>query len=89
MSITKEEKKKVIAEHQRTETDTGSVEVQVAVLTTRIKNLTKHLEAHKQDKLSRHGLFKLVGQRKNLLNYLKNKDEKRYEALIKKLGLRK
>jgi small subunit ribosomal protein S15 len=89
MSITKETKTKLIKEHSRSEADTGSIEVQIAVLTERIKNLTEHLKSHKQDNLSRHGLFKLVGRRKRLLQYLKAKDAKRYEEIVKKLGLRK
>jgi small subunit ribosomal protein S15 len=84
-----EQKKSVIDVHANHEGDTGSPEVQVALLTARIEGLTGHFKIHKKDFHSRTGLLKLVGQRRNILNYLKNKDVKRYRALIEKLGLRK
>ena len=82
-------KAEVIAQYARAEGDTGSPEVQVALLTARINSLTEHFKEHKKDFHSRRGLLKLVGQRRNLLNYLKSKDIQRYRALIEKLGLRK
>ncbi len=87
--LTKESKGNIIGEHKVHAKDTGSPEVQVALITTRINYLTKHFESHKQDHHSKQGLMKLVGQRKRLLEYLKNQDQKRYEKLIKKLALRK
>jgi small subunit ribosomal protein S15 len=84
-----ERKKTVIDEHARHEGDTGSPEVQVALLTARIEGLTEHFKAHKKDFHSRAGLLKLVGQRRKLLNYLKRTDIQRYRALIEKLDLRK
>ena len=89
MSITVEEKARLIKEYATKEGDTGSPEVQVAILTERIKNLTEHFKTHKKDHHSRRGLLMLVGQRKSMLNYLKKKDITRYRALIEKLGLRK
>ncbi len=89
MSITKEKKAELIKEYAIKEGDTGSPEVQVAVLTERIKNLTEHMKGHKKDFISRRGLLIMVGQRRRLLDYVKSKDEKRYNALIKRLGLRK
>ena len=86
--IAKEKKQAIIAEYGRTPGDTGSPEVQVAVLTTRINELTEHLKVHKKDHHSRRGLLKMVGHRRNLLVYLYNKDIERYRALIKKLGIR-
>ena len=86
--ISKEKKRAIMAEYARTEGDTGSPEVQVAVLTTRINELTEHLKVHKKDHHSRRGLLKMVGHRRNLLVYLYNKDIERYRALIKKLGIR-
>ena len=84
------EDKKIIIESARVhETDTGSPEVQVALLTARINHLTEHLKANKNDHHSRRGLLKMVGRRRNLLAYLKKKDIERYRALITKLGLRK
>lgn len=83
------QKKTVIEAHAKHEGDTGSPEVQVALLTARIEGLTGHFKEHKKDFHSRRGLLKLVGQRRNLLNYLKSKDIQRYRALIEKLGLRK
>jgi len=87
--ITKEKKTEIINEYGRTAGDTGSPEVQVAILTERIKELTEHLKVNKKDYHSRRGLLKMVGRRRNLLNYLKSKDIERYRALIEKLGLRK
>lgn len=83
-----EEKTAVIEGSRLHETDTGSPEVQIAVLTKRIADLTEHLKVHKKDNHSRRGLFKMVGRRKNLLNYLKKKDIERYRAIIEKLGIR-
>lgn len=89
MSITADKKQEVISDNKTHATDTGSPEVQVAILTERIKNLTEHFKTHKKDHHSRRGLLMLVGQRKSMLNYLKKKDITRYRALIEKLGLRK
>ena len=89
MSITAERKQEVIGEHARENGDTGSPEVQVAILTERIKNLTGHFKDHHKDHHSRRGLLMLVNKRRNLLGYLRQKDEQRYQDLIKKLGLRK
>jgi len=89
MSITPEQKAEVMAEHARVKDDTGSPEVQVAILSTRILNLTDHFKEHKKDNHSRRGLLKMVSQRRKLLDYLKNKDQSRYDALIAKLGLRR
>ena len=80
---------KVIAEHKRGDNDTGSPEVQVALLTARIEQLTEHFKVHKQDHHSRRGLLKMVNQRRSLLDYLHRKDAERYKALIEKLGLRR
>jgi len=87
--MTPEEKAKIIDEFKQHDGDTGSPEVQVALLTARIKYLTEHFKVHKKDYHSRTGLLKLVGKRRNLLKYLKNKDIERYRNLIKRLGLRK
>lgn len=89
MSITAEKKEELIKTYSRGANDTGSAEVQVAILTERIRNLTDHMKEHKQDYHSRRGLLKLVSQRRKLLDYLKRKELNRYEALIKSLGLRK
>jgi small subunit ribosomal protein S15 len=89
MSITAEKTKEVISAHKTHDKDTGSPEVQVALLTERIKNLTEHFKTHGKDHHSRRGLLMLVGQRKRLLSYLREKDISRYRALIEKLGLRK
>ena len=89
MSITKEEKHRLITEYATTESDTGSPEVQVAVLTSRIKTLTEHFKIHKTDNHSRRGLLNLVAQRRKLLDYLKRKNEGRYKSLIVRLGLRR
>ncbi len=87
--ITKEKKQGIIEAYGRTEGDTGSPEVQVAILTARIVELTEHLKQNPKDHHSRRGLLKMVGQRRSLLGYLKKKDINRYRALIEKLGLRK
>jgi small subunit ribosomal protein S15 len=89
MALTQERKLQLIAEHKTHETDTGSPEVQVAILTENINQLTQHLREHAKDHHSRRGLLKMVGQRRKLLVYLKNKDVNRYSALIEKLGLRR
>lgn len=89
MSITSDRKAALIRENARTKDDTGSPEVQVSILTERITNLTEHFKTHKKDNHSRRGLLKMVSQRRRLLDYLKNKDEARYQALIEKLGLRR
>jgi small subunit ribosomal protein S15 len=89
MSITTERKQAVITEYANKEGDTGSPEVQVAVLSERIANLTKHFESHVKDNHSRRGLIRLVSTRRNLLNYIKSRDPKRYEQLIARLGLRR
>jgi small subunit ribosomal protein S15 len=87
--MTKERKLEIINEYKRDAADTGSAEVQVALLTERINELTEHLKVHKKDNHSRRGLLKMVGQRRNMLNYLQKKDEERYKVLVEKLGLRK
>ena len=87
--MTTEKKKEIIAAYGRTPNDTGSPEVQVALLTERINTLTEHLKENKKDHHSRRGLLKMVGKRRNLLAYLKSKDVERYRSLIEKLGLRK
>lgn len=87
--ISKEKKTAIMKEYARCEGDTGSPEVQIAVLSARIQELTEHLKEHPKDNHSRRGMFKMVGQRRGLLNYLKKKDIERYRALIEKLGLRK
>lgn len=89
MSLSKEEKQKIIEEYKVHENDTGSSEVQLAILTQEINDLTEHLKAHKKDFHSRRGLLKKVGRRRRFLEYLKTKDTERYKKLIKKLGLRK
>ena len=85
----KEEKTAIIEANRLSENDTGSPEVQIAILTKRIADLTEHLKTHKQDHHSRRGLFKMVGRRRNLLNYLQKKDIERYRNIIAKLGIRK
>ena len=85
----KEEKNAIIKEYAQHEGDTGSPEVQIALLTKRINDLTEHLKTHKKDHHSRRGLLKMVGHRRNLLNYLMKKDINRYRAIIEKLGIRK
>ena len=89
MSITAERKKDLLHEYATTDGDTGSPEVQVAILTERINNLTEHLKTHKKDFHSRRGLLMMVGQRRRLLDYVKRKDNSRYENLIKRLSLRR
>lgn len=89
MSITAERKSELIGKFAQANGDTGSPEVQVAILTERIANLTEHFKEHKKDNHSRRGLLKMVNQRRSLLEYLKRKDEKRYQDLIQSLGLRK
>jgi len=89
MSLSAETKAKIIEQYRRTETDTGSPEVQVALLTANIKHLTEHFKIHKHDHHSRRGLLKMVNQRRKLLDYLKGKDLDRYQALITSLGLRR
>ena len=89
MSITAERKQELIKEHGRGKDDTGSPEVQVAILTQRIQNLTQHFKTHAKDNHSRRGLLMLVNQRRSLLDYLRRKDEQRYTDIIAKLGLRK
>ncbi|WP_248926324.1 30S ribosomal protein S15 [Paenibacillus hamazuiensis] len=89
MALTQERKTQLIQTHKTHESDTGSPEVQIAILTENIVNLTNHLKTHKKDHHSRRGLLKMVGQRRKLLTYLKNKDVNRYSALIEKLGLRR
>ena len=87
--VLKEEKTAVIEANRTHENDTGSPEVQIAILTKRINDLTEHLKTHKKDHHSRRGLLKMVGHRRNLLNYLAKKDIERYRAVVAKLGLRK
>jgi len=87
--IQPEQKQQIISDHRRHETDTGSPEVQIAILTERINYLTEHLKIHKKDHHSRRGLLKMVGQRRGLLNYLQQKDIERYRAIVARLGLRK
>ena len=89
MSVTAVRKTEIIHSHARSEGDTGSAEVQVAILSERIANLTEHFKTHKKDHHSRRGLLKLVGQRRRLLDYLKGKDGARYKKVIEALGIRK
>ena len=89
MSITAERKAEVIKQHARGEADTGSAEVQVAIMSERIANLTEHFKTHKKDNHSRRGLLKLVSQRRSLLDHLKKSDTGRYQKLIETLGLRR
>ena len=89
MSITAERKHEVIADNARSAADTGSAEVQVAILTERISNLTEHFKTHAKDNHSRRGMIKMVSERRSLLDYVKSRDVKRYEALIARLGLRR
>lgn len=88
MALSQVRKNEIINEYKRSEGDTGSAEVQIAILTERINDLNNHLREHKKDHHSRRGLLKMVGQRRNLLTYLRNKDVARYRELIQKLGLR-
>ena len=89
MSITAEDKQSIMKEYATKEGDTGSPEVQVAILTSRITTLTEHFKTHKKDNHSRRGLLKLVAQRRKLLDYLKGVEEARYQDLIKRLGIRR
>ena len=89
LTLTKEAKQEIISKHGRSESDTGSAQVQVALLTTRINELTEHLRAHPKDHYSRRGLLKLVGRRRRFLNYLQRNNLEGYRALIKELGLRR
>jgi len=89
MTITTERKQEVISEYAKKPGDTGSADVQVAVLSERIVNLTEHFKSHVKDNHSRRGLIKMVSQRRRLLDYIKSTDQKRYEALISRLGLRR
>ena len=89
MSMSAEAKAKIVEEYKRSDSDTGSPEVQVALLTSRIRHLTDHFKSHKHDHHSRRGLLRLVNQRRSLLDYLKKKDIERYRDLIKRLGLRR
>ena len=89
MTLTVEEKREVVHQFGKSETDTGSPEVQIAMLTKRINDLTEHLRTHKKDHYSRRGLLKLVGQRRRFLNYLQRENLEGYRALIKELGLRR
>ncbi|HEX3209914.1 MAG TPA: 30S ribosomal protein S15 [Geminicoccaceae bacterium] len=89
MSITQERKQDLIGQYATKTGDTGSPEVQVAVLTERITNLTEHLKVHKKDFASRRGLLMMVGQRRRLLDYVRRKEQSRYQALIERLGLRR
>jgi len=89
MALEEDKKQAIIAAYRLHESDTGSPEVQIALLTTRIQELTEHLKQHKKDHHSRRGLLKMVGHRRALLNYLKAKDNERYHAVIQRLGLRR
>ena len=89
MTLTKTQKADIITEHRRSDTDTGSAEVQVAVLSRRISDLTEHLKLHKKDHASRRGLLMLVGRRRRLLEYLRREDIERYRDIVAKLGLRR
>ena len=89
MTLTKEDKQGIVGKHGRHESDTGSPQVQIALLTQRINELTEHLRTHRKDHYSRRGLLKLVGRRRRLLNYLQRNDLEGYRALIKELGLRR
>jgi small subunit ribosomal protein S15 len=89
MSITAERKHELIVHHARSDHDTGSAEVQVAILSERIANLTEHFKTHKKDNHSRRGLLKMVAQRRSLLDHLKRSDEGRYKAIVETLGLRR
>jgi small subunit ribosomal protein S15 len=89
MTLTNDAKTKLVEEYRRGDTDTGSPEVQVAIMSTRIAELTEHLKTHKKDHHSRRGLLQLVGRRRRLLDYLRREDVERYRALIQRLGLRR
>lgn len=86
--LSKEQKRQIIDQFKRSENDTGSPEVQIALLTARIRHLTEHLRVHRKDTHSRRGLYKMIGKRRRLLRYLYNEDYNRYKALIEKLGIR-
>jgi len=88
MSLTQERKQEIINEYQLHETDTGSTEVQIAIITKRITRLTEHLKGNDKDHASRRGLLKLIGHRRSLLSYLQKEDQQRYQDLIKRLGIR-
>jgi small subunit ribosomal protein S15 len=89
MSVAERQKQTVISEHQKHESDTGSPEVQIALMTTRINYLTEHLKTHRKDHASRLGLLRLVGSRRRMLRYVQNQDVARYRAIVQKLGLRR
>jgi small subunit ribosomal protein S15 len=89
MALVSDDKKKIISEHARGDSDTGSPEVQIALLSTRINELTEHLKTHSKDHHSRRGLLRMVGRRRRLLDYLQREDIERYRAIIAKLGLRR
>jgi small subunit ribosomal protein S15 len=89
MSVTAERKQELIKEHATVANDSGSPEVQIAILSERIKNLTEHFKAHKKDNHSRRGLLMMVARRRSLLDYVKSRDEARYQAIIARLGLRR
>ncbi len=89
MTLTQQRKQELISEYQVHETDTGSSDLQVAMLTERINRLTQHLKSNKHDHASRRGLLKMIGRRKRLLSYIQNKDQQRYQNLIKRLGIRR
>jgi small subunit ribosomal protein S15 len=89
MTLTKEDKGKLVEDHRRNESDTGSPEVQIAILSKRIDELTEHLKDHRKDHHSRRGLLQMVGRRRRLLEYLRREDVERYRALIGRLGLRR
>ncbi len=89
MALTSEQKTEILGQHGKSATDTGSPEVQIALLTTRINELTEHLRYHKHDHHSRRGLLKMVGRRRRLLQYLQREDVERYRAIVKELGLRR
>jgi small subunit ribosomal protein S15 len=89
MALTKEQKAAIITEHRRSDADTGSTEVQIAVLSKRISDLTQHLKSHSKDHASRRGLLMLVGRRRRMLEYLKREDIDRYREIVARLGLRR
>ncbi|MCA1780440.1 MAG: 30S ribosomal protein S15 [Xanthomonadaceae bacterium] len=89
MSLSAEQKQQIVSEHQLSSGDTGSPEVQIALLTARIKHLTGHFQDHKKDHHSRKGLIRLVNQRRSLLDYVRNKDVQRYRDIVQRLGLRR
>lgn len=89
MALTQQRKQELMSEYQVHETDTGSSDLQVAMLTERINKLTEHLKKNKHDHASRRGLLKMIGRRRRLLSYINNKDSERYQALIKRLGIRR